>query len=66
MLPEGKLLIHFFYPSRRRSGHLVSLYPVPLLAQVSHLSLLHKWPVLPAVLFGHSLRTAVKSITTAL
>lgn len=65
MLPEGKLLIHFFYPSRR-SGHLVSLYPVSLLAQVSQLSLLHKWPVLPAVLFGHSLWTAVKSITTAL
>lgn len=40
MLPERKLLIHFLYPFMRRSWHLVSLFPVPLLTQVSHLSLL--------------------------
>lgn len=55
-----------FIPPSRRSWHLVSLFPAPLLAQVSYLSLLHKRPMLPAALFGHSLRTAIKSTTTEL
>ena len=63
-LPEGKPWIDFIGSSLRRGWCLGSFSPIPLLAKASHLSILHKRPALPAVLFGCSLWTAVKSITT--
>ena len=63
-LPEGKPCTDFIGSSTRRGWRVGSFSPIPLLAKASHLSILHTRPALPAVLFGCSLWTAVKSIRT--